>query len=219
MSKVKTYEINTIVDVEGKLYNGKWAVHKDNEHAIEYKHQYNLSGLSADELVKYATANLCVVHHAFIKRKTESAAMKYLKDNEGGVIDVTTFTTSGGTAGLFKELFGLIKGARAFGATDEQIAAKYAEEYGESNVRAVCEGKNPWKTEKAKPKAKSEGNGAVKKLSQLQKEAILKSAKQVKAEMGDDLEVPDMLEETMRLADIPKALHGIGKVYAGQIIK
>lgn len=216
----KTYEINTVVEVSGKLYNGKWAIAKDNDNAIEYKHKYDLAGLSADELVKYATANLCVVHHAFIKRKTETAAAQYLKDNEGGVIDVTTFTSGGGTVGLFKECFGGVKALRNIKMKDVDIIAALADEYGEANVRAVCEGKNPWKTAtKAAPKKDKPKAGSVKALTQLQKEAILRTAKQVKAEMAEELEAADMLDETMRLAEIPKALHGIGKVYAGQIIK
>ena len=219
--KVKNITItgNGIVEISGKLYNTKWATHKDNDSAIAYKHFFDVSSLTGDELIKLACNSLTITHHAFIKRKTESAAVQYLKDNEGQVIDVSTFTTnSGGSVGMFKECFGAIKGLRIAKFTEDKIVDALSEEYGADNVRAVLAGKNPWKAAPKESNPKAEKSGTVLSLNELQKSEVLKVAKQVQSEMSE-LAVADRLDEVVRLCGFSDKLAGIVRVYASQIVK
>ena len=210
---------NGIVEISGKLYNTKWSTHKDNDSAIAYKHYFDVSSLSGDELIKLACNSLTITHHAFAKRKTESAAVQYLKDNEGQVIDVSTFTSgSGGSVGMFKECFGAIKGLRIAKFTDAKIVAALADEYGETNVKAVLAGNNPWKSAAKENKPKTTSNSTVLALDENQKAEVLKVAKQVQTEMGE-LEVTDRLDEVVRLCGFSEKLSGIVRVYASQIVK
>ena len=210
---------NGIVEISGKLYNTKWANHNNNDTAISYKHYFDVSSLSVDELIKLACNSLTITHHAFCKRKTESAAVQYLNDNEGQVIDVATFTSgSGGSVGLFKECFGAVKGLRIARFKDDKIIKALSEEYGTENVEAVLMGKNPWKAVAKESKPKASGNGTVLALDELQKTEVLKIAKQVQEEM-QELEVSDRLDEVVRLCGYNAKLNGIVKTYAQQIIK
>ena len=210
---------NGIVEITGKLYNTKWVTHKDSDTAIAYKHYFDVSSLTGDELIKLACNSLTITHHAFIKRKTESAAVQYLKDNEGQVIDVSTFTTnSGGSVGLFKECYGAVKGLRIAKFTEDKIVGALSEEYGADNVRAVLAGKNPWKAAPKEGKPKAEKSGTVLTLDEIQKADVLKIAKQVQTEMAE-LDVPDRLDEVVRLCGFSEKLSGIVRVYASQIVK
>ena len=221
MTTVKNITVtgNAVVEISGKLYNTKWSTHKDNDSAIAYKHYFDVSSLTGDELIKLACNSLTITHHAFVKRKTESAAVQYLKDNEGQVIDVSTFTTnSGGSVGLFKECYGAIKGLRIAKFTEDKIVDALSEEYGADNVRAVLAGKNPWKAAPKESKPKVEKSGAVLSLDEGQKAEVLKIAKQIQAEMSE-LDVSDRLDEVVRLCGFSDKLAGIVRVYAGQIVK
>ena len=210
---------NGIVEISGKLYNTKWATHKDSDTAIAYKHYFDVSSLTGDELIKLACNSLTITHHAFAKRKTESAAVQYLKDNEGQVIDVSTFTSgSGGSVGMFKECFGAIKGLRIARFTDDKIVGALSEEYGADNVKAVLAGKNPWKAAPKESKPKGNKSGAVLTLDEIQKAEVLKIAKQIQAEMSE-LEVDDRLDEVVRLCGFSEKLSGIVRVFASQIVK
>lgn len=221
MTNVKNITVtgNGIVEITGKLYNTKWATHKDNDTAIAYTHYFDVSGLSGDELIKLACNSLTITHHAFAKRKTEAAAKQYLQDNEGQVIDVSTFTSGGGgSVGMFKECFGAIKGLRIAKFKDDKIVAALADEYGEANVKAVLAGRNPWKAAPKENKQQDKGGGAVLALDENQKAEVLKIAKQIQTEMAE-LEVPDRLNEVVRLCGFNEKLSGIVRLYASQIVK
>ena len=210
---------NGVVEISGKLYNTKWSTHKDNDSAIAYKHYFDVSSLSGDELIKLACSSLTITHHAFIKRKPESEAKQYLAENQSQVIDVSTFTSgSSGSVGLFKECYGAVKGLRIAKFTEDKIVGALSEEYGADNVRAVLAGKNPWKAAPKENKPKTTSNSTVLALNELQKAEVLKVAKQVQTEMSE-LDVSDRLDEVVRLCGFSEKLSGIVRVYAGQIVK
>lgn len=210
---------NGIVEISGKLYNTKWVTHKDSDTAIAYKHYFDVSSLTGDELIKLACNSLTITHHAFAKRKTESAAVQYLKDNEGQVIDVSTFTSgSGGSVGMFKECFGAIKGLRIAKFKDDKIVAALSEEYGEANVKAVLAGNNPWKAAPKESQPKVDKGGAVLTLDEIQKAEVLKIAKQIQEDM-EELEVADRLMEVVRLCGYSEQLRPAIIKTANQIIK
>ena len=219
--KVKNITVsgNGVVEISGKLYNTKWSTHKNNDTAIAYKHYFDVSSLSGDELIKLACNSLTITHHAFVKRKTESVAVQYLKDNEGQVIDVSTFTSGANSSvGMFKECYGAIKGLRIAKFTEDKIVDALSDAYGADNVRAVLAGKNPWKAAPKESKPEGDKSGSVLTLDENQKAEVLKIAKQVQTEMAE-LEVADRLDEVVRLCGFSEKLSGIVRVYASQIVK
>ena len=209
---------NGIVEISGKLYNTKWVTHKNSDTAIAYKHYFDVSSLSSDELIKLACNSLTITHHAFIKRKPESEAKQYLAENQSQVIDVSTFTSGASSSvGMFKECYGAIKALRLAKFSDDKIIKTLADEYGTTNVKEVLAGRNPWKvvSEAATDKPKT---GEVLTLDEGQKAEVLKVAKQVQEDMSE-LDVADRLDEVVRLCGFAEKLSGIVRTYASQIIK
>ena len=203
---------NGIVEISGKLYNTKWSTHKNNDTAIAYKHYFDVSSLSSDELIKLACNSLTITHHAFIKRKPESEAKQYLTENQSQVIDVSTFTSGANSSvGMFKECYGAVKGLRIAKFTEDKIVGALSDVYGADNVKAVLAGKNPWKV-------KSTSSDSTTELNELQKSEVLKVAKQIQEEM-EELELTDRLMEVVKLCGYSEKLRPAVIKTANQIIK
>lgn len=201
----------SIIETKGE---GKWIGNK-----LEYNADVDFSGLTADDVKTLMVANWKIYFNAKIKPLGEKAVRAFFANLSGPINAAEYLPGSGGNAGagMFKECFGRIKGARDFGASDAEIIAKYGAEYGTDNVKAVLAGRNPWKavskTSTTKPKA-----GAVLTLDESQKAEVLRIAKQIQAEMAE-LEVADRLDEVVRLCGFSEKLSGIVKTYASQIVK
>ena len=201
----------SIIETKGE---GKWIGKK-----LEYNADVDFSGLTADDVKTLMVANWKINFNAKVKPLGEKAVRKFFANLNGPINAAEYLPGSGGNAGagMFKECFGRIKGARDFGASDAEIIAKYGAEYGTDNVKAVLAGRNPWKAG-SKETPKEPKAGEVLALDELQKTEVLRFAKQVQEEMAE-LEVADRLDEVVRLCGFPEKLSGIVKAYASQIIK
>ena len=201
----------SIIETKG---DGKWVGDK-----LVYNQDVDFSQLTADDVKALMVANWKINFNAKIKPLGEKAVRAFFANLSGPINAAEYLPGSGGNAGagLFKECFGAVKALRLAKFSDEKICKTLSDEYGMDKVREVLAGRNPWratpKTGTTEPKA-----GAVLQLDEGQKAEVLKVAKQVQSEMAE-LEVPDRLDEVVRLCGFPEKLSGIVKMYAGQIIK
>ena len=209
-----TVKGNGIVAVNRKLHNTKWATHNTRKNGIAYKYFFDVSGLSGQELIDLAVNSLVIRSHVPLKKMAEQAAITYLKQMEGKVIDVRTFFKPANINPLFKELSDKIATAREWGGTDEMIISKYAAQYGQDKVEAVIRGENPYTTE---PEEEEEEEEAV-ELDEAQKADVLNIAKAVKAEMKGTTKADKLVEVFKRCGFAEKFRKDVLK-YAQQIIK
>ena len=208
-----TVKGNGIVAVNRKLHNTKWATHNSRKTGIPYKYFFDVSGLSGQELIDLAVNSLVIRSHVPLKKMSEQAAITYLKQMEGKVIDVRTFYKPAAVNPLFKELSDKIATAREWGGTDEMIISKYAAQYGQDNVEAVIRGENPYTTE-----PEEEEEEAIVELDEAQKADVLNIAKMVKEEMKGAAKADKLMEVFKRCGFAEKFRKDVLK-YAQQIIK
>lgn len=201
----------SIIETKG---DGKWIGDK-----LNFDAEVDFSQLTAEDVKTLMVANWKISFNAKIKPLGEKAIRAFFANLRGPINAAEYLPGSGGnaSAGLFKECFGRIKGAHDFGASDEDIIAKYKAEYGADNVKAVLAGRNPWK-EAGKAVANKPKASAVLALDEGQKAEVLKIAKQIQSEMAE-LEIADRLDEVVRLCGYNAKLSGIVKAYASQIVK
>lgn len=215
MNTVKNITVkgNGIVAVNRKLHNTKWANHNTRKNGIAYKYFFDVSGLSGQELIDLAVNSLVIRSHVPLKKLTEQAAITYLQQMEGKVIDVRAFFKPANTNPLFKELYDKIATAREWGGADEMIISKYAPQYGQDKVEAVLRGENPYLAE---PEEEEEEEAV--ELDEAQKADVLNIAKMVKKEMKDAAKADKLMEVVKRCGFADKFRKDVFK-YAQQIIK
>ena len=207
---------NGVVAVNRKIHNTAWPNHNTRKNGIAYKYFFDVSGLTGQELIDLAVNSLVIRSHVPLKKLTEQAALAYLKQMEGKVIDVRTFYKPAAVNPLFKELSDKIATAREWGGTDEMIISKYAAQYGQDNVEAVIRGENPYMLETME-EDDDETSDAV-ELNAVQKSEVLNIAKAVKAEMQDATKADKLMEVFKRCGFAEKFRKDVFK-YAQQIIK
>lgn len=210
-----TVKGNGIVAVNRKLHNTKWATHNTRKNGIDYKYFFDVSGLSGQELIDLAVNSLVIRSHVPLKKLTEQAALAYLKQMEGKVIDVRTFYKPAAVNPLFKELSDKIASAREFNHTDEEILSVYGKQYGQDKVEAVLRGENPYVSETPDD---DEEEASDTELDEAQKADVLNIAKLVKAEMQDATKADKLVEVFKRCGFAEKFRKDVFK-YAQQIIK
>ena len=203
---------NGVVAVNRKIHNTAWPNHNTRKNGIAYKYFFDVSGLTGQELIDLAVNSLVIRSHVPLKKLTEQAALAYLKQMEGKVIDVRTFYKPAAVNPLFKELSDKIATAREWGGTDEMIISKYAAQYGQDNVEAVIRGENPYTTE-----PEEEEEEAI-ELDEAQKADVLNIAKMVKEEMKGAAKADKLMEVFKRCGFAEKFRKDVFK-YAQQIIK
>ena len=201
----------SIIETKG---DGKWIGEK-----LKFAVDVDFSQMTAEDVKSLMIANWKIGFNAKIKPLGEDRVRKFFKEITAPINAVDYLPgREGATAGLFKECYGAIKGLRIAKFTEDKIVGALSEEYGADNVRAVLAGKNPWKAAPKEGKPKAEKSGTVLTLDEIQKADVLKIAKQVQTEMAE-LDVPDRLDEVVRLCGFSEKLSGIVRVYASQIVK
>ena len=208
-----TVKGNGIVAVNRKLHNTKWATHNTRKNGIAYRYFFDVSGLTGQELIDLAVNSLVIRSHVPLKKLTEQAAVAYLQQMEGKVVDVRTFFKPAVVNPLFKELSDKIASAREFNHTDAEILSVYGKQYGQNNVEAVLRGENPYMTE---PEEDEEEEST--ELNEAQKADVLNTAKMVKEEMQDATKADKLVEVFKRCGFAEKFRKDVFK-YSQQIIK
>ena len=207
---------NGVVAVNRKIHNTAWPNHNTRKNGIAYKYFFDVSGLTGQELIDLAVNSLVIRSHVPLKKLTEQAALAYLKQMEGKVIDVRTFYKPTAVNPLFKELSDKIATAREWGGTDEMIISKYSTQYGRDKVEAILRGENPYMLETME-EDDDETSDAV-ELNEVQKSEVLNIAKAVKAEMQDATKADKLMEVFKRCGFAERFRKDVLK-YAQQIIK
>lgn len=196
----------SIIETKGE---GKWIGEK-----LKFAVDVDFSQLTAKDVKSLMIANWKIGFNAKIKPLGEDRVRKFFRELKAPINAVEYLPGhESTTAGLFKECYGRIKGARDFGASDADIVAKYGAEFGVENIKAVLAGKNPWKV-----KSTSTSSDSTTELNELQKSEVLKIAKQIQEEM-EELDVADRLMEVVKLCGYSEKLRPAVIKTAGQIIK
>ena len=201
----------SIIETKGE---SKWIGEK-----LKFAVDVDFSQLTAEDVKSLMIANWKINFNAKVKPLGEKAVRKFFANLSSPINAAEYLPGSGGNAGagMFKECFGAIKALRLAKFSDEKICKTLSDEYGMDKVKEVLAGRNPWKTapKTGTPEPKA---GDVLSLDEGQKTEVLKVAKQVQSEM-QELEVPDRLDEVVRLCGFNEKLSGIVRVYASQIVK
>ena len=204
---------NGVVAVNRKIHNTSWPNHNTRKNGIAYRYFFDVSSLSGQELIDLAVNSLVIRSHVPLKKLPEQAALAYLRQMEGKVIDVRTFFKPAAVNPLFKELSDKIASAREFNHTDAEILSVYGKQYGQNNVEAVLRGENPYMTE---PEEDEEEEST--ELNEAQKADVLNTAKLVKEEMQGAAKADKLMEVFKRCGFTEKFRKDVFK-YAQQIIK
>ena len=196
----------SIIETKG---DGKWIGEK-----LKFAVDVDFSQLTAEDVKSLMIANWKIGFNAKVKPLGEDRVRKFFRELKAPINAVEYLPgRESTTAGLFKECYGRIKGARDFGASDADIVAKYGAEFGVDNIKAVLAGKNPWKV-----RATSPSSDSTTELNELQKSEVLKIAKQIQEEM-EELDVADRLMEVVKLCGYSEKLRPAVIKTANQIIK
>ena len=196
----------SIIETKGE---GKWIGEK-----LKFAVDVDFSQLTAEDVKSLMIANWKIGFNAKVKPLGEDRVRKFFKELKAPINAIEYLPgRESTTAGLFKECYGRIKGARDFGASDADIVAKYGAEFGVENIKAVLAGKNPWKV-----KSTSTSSDSTTELNELQKSEVLKIAKQIQEDM-EELDVADRLMEVVKLCGYSEKLRPAVIKTANQIIK